>query len=826
MNRPETPGPAGGARDCAANPPPAHTTRRTDPSHRTPGTHNGDADGADRTAWARDLALGARFAVSGRESWVRTALTALGVGLGVAVLLLACAVPAMLHARDERSTARMLSSSAGDLKPGPDTLLILRTGTTYHGHDLYGVLVKAEGSRPVHIPGVATLPRPGQMLVSPRLRELLRSPGGALLRDRLPYQDVGDIGRAGLLGPNEYVYYAGSDALHLGAATGVERIDRVGQPLGQEGLGTVLTLLAVVTCVVLLVPVGVFVATAARLGGERRDRRLAALRLVGTDIRGTYRIAAGESLVGAGFGLVIGAVLFLIGRQLIGLATVAGMSVFPQDVDPGVGTAVLVLVGVPSSAVAVTFLALRSVAVEPLGVVRSGAPRPRRVWWRVLLPVAGLLALAPLIARRNGVSGDRERDLAAGGVLLLLVGLVALLPWLLERVVGRLGRGPLPIQLGSRRLQLSGGTTSRAIGGITVAVAGAISVQLLFTGVSGQYTFDTGQDPSRAQAVVSSGYASGADAAPFVARLRATPGVSAVLPTVSTWTVGAHGTGDAMVTVGDCAVLAQLATVPGCAPGSVYLLDDPDGPDRSDGSDGSDAALRPGRTLVLPSTDPRHSDAPGAHWRIPATARTAVARTSPDGVVQSGGVLATPQALPPKLMGSAMGTALLRLDPHDPDALERVRNTAARTDPTIAVSEITRKSVAHRYDSLRTGLTVGAVVVLGLIALSLALTTAEQLRERRRLLAVLVAFGTRRSTLVWSVLWQSAVPVALGMALALGCGLGLGAALLRISHTAFTADWTAVAVLVLAGAGAVAATTLLSLPALWRMMRPDGLRTE
>ena len=61
----------------------------------------------------------------------------------------------------------------------------------------------------------------------------------------------------------------------------------------------------------------------------------------------------------------------------------------------------------------------------------------------------------------------------------------------------------------------------------------------------------------------------------------------------------------------------------------------------------------------------------------------------------------------------------------------------------------------------------GATIVMALIGFSLLLTALEQLRERRRLLAVLVAFGTRRSTLSWSLLWQSAVPVALGLVVAL-----------------------------------------------------------
>jgi len=51
------------------------------------------------------------------------------------------------------------------------------------------------------------------------------------------------------------------------------------------------------------------------------------------------------------------------------------------------------------------------------------------------------------------------------------------------------------------------------------------------------------------------------------------------------------------------------------------------------------------------------------------------------------------------------------------------------------------------------------------------------------MLAVLVASGTRRSTLSWSVLWQSALPVAVGIGITTATGLTLGSVLLRILGT-------------------------------------------
>lgn len=172
-----------------------------------------------------------------------------------------------------------------------------------------------------------------------------------------------------------------------------------------------------------------------------------------------------------------------------------------------------------------------------------------------------------------------------------------------------------------------------------------------------------------------------------------------------------------------------------------------------------------------------------------------------------------------------MAHAMVKTDPTVPDAAEYVRNTAARIDPQIRVITLQNLERDKQYDSVRTGLLVASTATLALIAASMLVTTLEQLRERRRLLSVLVAFGTRRAILGWSVLWQTAVPVVLGLALALAGGAGLGLALLSMAGKT-TFDWSVVWPMAAAGAGLVLLVTLFSLPPLWRMMRPDGLRTE
>ncbi|MGW2629620.1 hypothetical protein ACWC2K_09840 [Streptomyces chattanoogensis] len=128
--------------------------------------------------WARDLAMGMRFAAGGgREGWIRTALTALGVALGVAVLLLGASVPSLTSAWHGREKARENLGQRHEPRPADHTLLYASADTVYRGAQIRGRLVRPDGAHPPVPPGIRQLPGPGRMLVSPALKELLESRG-------------------------------------------------------------------------------------------------------------------------------------------------------------------------------------------------------------------------------------------------------------------------------------------------------------------------------------------------------------------------------------------------------------------------------------------------------------------------------------------------------------------------------------------------------------------------------------------------------------------------------------------------------------------------
>jgi predicted lysophospholipase L1 biosynthesis ABC-type transport system permease subunit len=186
----------------------------------------------------------------------------------------------------------------------------------------------------------------------------------------------------------------------------------------------------------------------------------------------------------------------------------------------------------------------------------------------------------------------------------------------------------------------------------------------------------------------------------------------------------------------------------------------------------------------------------------------------------------TPGALPARGAGLVTGQIYLSLDRSVPDAAEYVRNTAARIDLQADAVVWSATEQSTKFTSIRTGLFVGAACVLALIGASLLVSQLEQLRERKKLLSSLVAFGTRRRTLSLSVLWQTAIPIALGLVLASAVGITLGAVLLRMTAQSVRVDWASVLSMTGIGAGVVLVVTLFSLPPLLRLMRPDGLRTE
>ncbi|WP_051812012.1 FtsX-like permease family protein, partial [Kitasatospora sp. MBT63] len=770
------------------------------------------------------VGIGLRLAFTGgRGSLARTLLTAVGVGLGVATLLFASSFQTMKHHRDDRIHALVDTMHADDgLAAGPGTLLLVDASTTYHGAEVRGRIVQPEGPRAPLPPGLTAFPAPGTMAVSPALAELLGSPDGRLLEERIGHPVAGRIADRGLVGPGDLSFVLGAD--DLSPERGAVRIDSIGDSYPPRELEPELVLLSVTGIVVLLTPVVVFVAAATRFGGEARDRRLAALRLVGADRAMTARIAAGEALAGALTGLAVGWLLFLLAGHLAESVTIEGLSVFAADIDPDPWQAATVMAAVPLLAVAAALLAMRRITAEPLGVVRGSDRTRRRLWWRLALPVTGGLLLSQTSPGVDLGASPFDLAVVVAGLVLLLSGVAAVLPALLELTVRDLSFGPPSVQLALGRLRLGGGAAARATSGTLVAVAGAVVLQSLFGAIAAQHRARYADaDGPRAGAVQARATFPGADgsAAELAARLRVGDGARSAVGYLPVYLRGATRDPNrtSLALVGSCADLKALAELPSCTDGDGFLLTGT-GPAAAAGP-----GLRPGAEVTA---DRAAADGSALLWRLPAALLPAVERPLSPADGPAGDLLLTPAAVPAALTAGQDARVDLELDTAVPDAREVLRTAVQRIDPQarLLLSDERAFGQDRAFDGVRRSLTAAVVATLVLIALSMLVSLLEQLRERRRSLACLLAFGTPRRTLGLSLLWQSALPTGIGLLLAVGLGSAVGRMLLHLAGLPPRIAWDGVLAMAGAAAAGVLGVTALTLPVLRRTTATGALRHE
>jgi len=760
--------------------------------------------------WAIDLTTGFRFALSGgRSGVVRTLLTTTGVGLAVALLLMAASLPTVFQERDERAAAMSIVNDGMEPAATDHTMVVADVWTDFGPIDIRGFQLQPDGSTPPVPPGLTSVPAAGELAVSPALAQLLESPEGELLLPRLYYPVTQVIGDEGLIGPNYYIYYLGADDLTAG--DGAYRIDSIGGG-GGDVLSPMLLLLGLTAITILLLSVVLFVGVASRFGSESRDRRLAALRLIGADRAMARRVAAGETLLGSVFGLIAGVVFFLIGRQFVELIELWDISVFASDVTPMPALVPVIFLAVPILTVGVTWLSMRKLIVEPLGVFRQARGQDRKVWWRIAIPLIGLAIMAPVALGGEFTGTEMDMISIPVGIVLALVGVAALLPWVVEVATRRIRGGPVPWQLAIRRIQLGGDGAGRAVAGIAVAAAGAIALQMLFTGAQEEMTLRTGiSDDS--PAVYISSYDDEPDVDRTVAELRAIDGFTVdhqYRSVLGFKQIGDDETGEfyaADLVIGDCELFRQLAEVTDCGEGDVFVAQ----------SYANDQLPPAGMALEFGDDS--------VEWAIPEDMITVQAL---DARITGfyGGILATPSAVDQAVVDASSIQIRGRTDASKPDAIEHVRNLLEPTGDWQQVSVTGSVLRDGTFDGIRRGILAGVVAVMTLIGLSLIVGMLEQLQERRRLLSILSSFGTRRSTLGWSILWQVSIPVLIGALLAVIVGSVAGMALMNMVSVPVMLDWSNMALMSGMAVLMALVVTLLSLPVLWRLMRSDGLRTE
>jgi predicted lysophospholipase L1 biosynthesis ABC-type transport system permease subunit len=218
-------------------------------------------------------------------------------------------------------------------------------------------------------------------------------------------------------------------------------------------------------------------------------------------------------------------------------------------------------------------------------------------------------------------------------------------------------------------------------------------------------------------------------------------------------------------------------------------------------------------------------------YTVPNNLTPLHSQSSWPGRLFSNSVLLTPAAAAAlNLPADKSAQSAVLTDPHHVDATDQMANGLADLTWQVNVNSInagdTLSASQKSFLTIRSVLLAGSLCTLLLAGVSMLVLALEQVRERRRPLAVLAAAGVPRSTLARSLLWQTAVPMVLAVVVAVGTGIGLTALVIRTTSLRFQMDWSTVGVFAGATLVLVFLVTALTLPALRSAMRLSALRTE
>lgn len=223
-------------------------------------------------------------------------------------------------------------------------------------------------------------------------------------------------------------------------------------------------------------------AAAFAVGARRQQRELAMVGAVGATHRQISRLVLANGLVlglCAGLcGVLLGLLAFRLSSGLVERLVDHPLSTERPAVLPLIGIALLaVLVGVGAA-----FGPARAVSRQPIRQTLVGrAPTSYRNGRRFLRAGAVVAALGAIIAVYAASPGVASVTLAAGGAVLVLLGLAAVAPAAVELLGKVAGPAPLTLRLALRHAARHQFRTAAAVAAVCAAVAGSVGISLFLS---------------------------------------------------------------------------------------------------------------------------------------------------------------------------------------------------------------------------------------------------------------------------------------------------------------------------------------------------------
>lgn len=367
-------------------------------------------------------------------------------------------------------TSRWRATFPSDEQTQPARELLFGEGFTQLVGDRplhISVMARSGARRPVLPPGLAQVPDPGSMAVSPALASLLRTK--PIMRLWLPYRSQATISDDGLASPDQLVAYIGVNA----SDPSVGPVASFGNPDG-DAFGTFGWYNWLGFGLFLVFPAAGLAVVATRNSRTERSRRNQGLRVLGLPAAATRICATTELGVVFAIGAVFGVWGFTLLLPHVHRLPIVNRAFFPHDASPSI-SAIAVAIG--ATVLLGMAIGLASAPRErPAGPGQEGSRAKR---WLPIMSSSGALFMAGGIAVLYSWLRPQPRSLS------LLIGIVLLgagIPgatrvaasWL-ARPIARFGARP-SLLIAGRRLRTDPRLALRAGGtvGIVVLILGCV----------------------------------------------------------------------------------------------------------------------------------------------------------------------------------------------------------------------------------------------------------------------------------------------------------------------------------------------------------------
>ena len=255
---------------------------------------------------------------------------------------------------------------------------------------------------------------------------------------------------------------------------------------------------------ILLFPIVIFVSVATQLGAAQREKRYAALRLIGATRQQVARVLMLESLLASVVGVIIGLGAFWLLQAPLQNFKMDGMRFNPGDLALTAMQYALIIGLTLGLTVFVNWRRMRRAQISPLGVSRSVEKVKKLRGWRPLVPATGIAIFVWLSSKPglDWLTANRESAmpmlLLMAALLLVMFGLVLAGGWLTNKLSLLAARwaNSASMLIAGKRTAVHSRTVFRGVSGVVLA---------LFAG-SFYLTATSGIENLNVQAIKDNGY--------------------------------------------------------------------------------------------------------------------------------------------------------------------------------------------------------------------------------------------------------------------------------------------------------------------------------